>query len=416
MQNDHKIFEDEVRRIARALWPRAATSGALIVDGRERDGIFDDGEIVHIIEATTSRKLQKIADDLEKSAKLVGTIRRENPEKLLKIWMITQDEPTADQRGAVPEARKRAKCPIEICSYKTFSSKLIDTPRYLELRSNYPFGSVRNPADENDTNVPKEEYIKLELIDKKNNSTFNSVSLIELIRSDSGGHIVITGDFGSGKSMTLREVFYELREMHLKNEIIRFPVYINLRDHFGQSDPSEALMRHGRLIGMPDPSQLVASWRAGQTILFLDGFDEVSSIPLVRGLDKIKQARRQAVSLVKFFLSQSPKRSKIIVSGREHYFDSGDELISSLGLEENDIILSIGEFTDDQIRQFLEKRGINEFIPNWLPARPLLLGYLAVRGVVGSQSALSDQFSPEEGWDYILDRVAREKPTKSMQF
>lgn len=88
--SDHRIFEDEVRRVARALWPRA-TGGATKLDGRERDGILDDGEIIHIIEATVSQKLEKVRTDLQKSADLVKIIRREQPEKLIKIWIITSN-------------------------------------------------------------------------------------------------------------------------------------------------------------------------------------------------------------------------------------------------------------------------------------------------------------------------------------
>lgn len=39
-------FEDEVRRIARLLWPGAEFDGAAIEDGRERDGIFETEEFV----------------------------------------------------------------------------------------------------------------------------------------------------------------------------------------------------------------------------------------------------------------------------------------------------------------------------------------------------------------------------------
>lgn len=52
---DPHDFEDEVRRIARELWPAAAFGGSLIVDGRERDGIFETEEFIHVIEATLLR-------------------------------------------------------------------------------------------------------------------------------------------------------------------------------------------------------------------------------------------------------------------------------------------------------------------------------------------------------------------------
>ncbi len=51
-----------------------------------------------------------------------------------------------------------------MCSYRTFSGKLVDAARYLQLRDNYAFGSVRNPEDDRDIRVPEEEYIYLAVI------------------------------------------------------------------------------------------------------------------------------------------------------------------------------------------------------------------------------------------------------------
>lgn len=205
--------------------------------------------------------------------------------------------------------------------------------------------------------------------------------------------------------MTLRNVFHSLRVKNLKSTIRKFPVYLNLRDHFGQSDPAEALIRHGRSIGFADPGQLVAAWRAGYVILILDGFDEVSSNQIVRSTKKIKLARRQAVGIIRAFIEQSPEDCGILISGREHYFDSHEELESSLGVKDRDIILSLSEFTQEQVAVFLAKRGVTQHIPEWFPSRPLLLGYLVVRGLFGSQSPLAQPLMQEDGWNYILDRV-----------
>jgi hypothetical protein len=40
MTDEERAFEDDVRRVARMLWPSAAFDGAGIENGRERDGIF----------------------------------------------------------------------------------------------------------------------------------------------------------------------------------------------------------------------------------------------------------------------------------------------------------------------------------------------------------------------------------------
>jgi hypothetical protein len=97
VDNSNTIFEFEVRRIASELFPRAKVNGPVIVDGLERDGIFNDGEVIHVFESTTSRRKDKAEKDLEKSVNLVKSLRRKYFEVNFKIWFITQTEPTADQ-------------------------------------------------------------------------------------------------------------------------------------------------------------------------------------------------------------------------------------------------------------------------------------------------------------------------------
>jgi hypothetical protein len=91
--NSGKDFESDVTRIARALWPNAWVGGALVLHGRERDGVYITEEAVHILECTTSRAMQKAADDIEKSVRLSRDLRREYPDKPVQCWFITLMSP-----------------------------------------------------------------------------------------------------------------------------------------------------------------------------------------------------------------------------------------------------------------------------------------------------------------------------------
>ncbi len=71
-------FENEVRRIARLLWPGSEYDGAAIEEGRERDGIFETSDFVHLIECTVSRSKQKAIDDLEKAHLLRSILLHRN--------------------------------------------------------------------------------------------------------------------------------------------------------------------------------------------------------------------------------------------------------------------------------------------------------------------------------------------------
>lgn len=399
-----EAFESEVRRIAQELFPRARAFGPIKLDGRERDGVYIDGETIHIVEATTSRRSDKASYDLDKSADLVKELRKNYPETNFKIWLVTQNDPTADQVSHLSKCRKKAKCPVEICSYTDFSSKLINAREYLSARDNHPFGSIRKPEEDSDFRVPKSEYISLDLLQYGTTNTLEIEDISNRMTHVSGVFLLV-GDYGAGKSMTLRQIYYNLQDNFLLNKSIKFPIYLNLREHFGQNNPSEALLRHGTEIGLAVPSQLVAAWKAGYCHIFLDGFDELSSSRLVRGARRLRLARREAMRLVHQFVSDRRPDTSIFICGREHYFDSLEEMKSALNLPHSFEHYTLNDFTPQQVKKYLEGKGYGSFVPDWLPTRPLLLGYLAVRGILKPADAELSSLSKEAGWDYLLDRI-----------
>lgn len=52
-------FEDEVKRICRNLFSNEIGQGSEKIDGRERDGIFWNGDFFTVVEATTEKKKTK---------------------------------------------------------------------------------------------------------------------------------------------------------------------------------------------------------------------------------------------------------------------------------------------------------------------------------------------------------------------
>jgi len=73
---DDEQFEDEVRRIAWALWPQSENQGATKIGGLERDGVFITDDMVYLLECTTSRKQEKAQKDIDKLIKLADEIQR----------------------------------------------------------------------------------------------------------------------------------------------------------------------------------------------------------------------------------------------------------------------------------------------------------------------------------------------------
>ena len=100
-RRENEDFENEVRRIARELWFEDRYSGSKIIDGRERDGIFETEDFINIIEATTSIRKDKIENDVTKIIDLVKKLSVKFQAKIVRGWIVTRDEPTPDQRDVV---------------------------------------------------------------------------------------------------------------------------------------------------------------------------------------------------------------------------------------------------------------------------------------------------------------------------
>lgn len=393
-------FEASVRHVARQLYRHAHSTGSVNLDGRERDEIIDTGTEIIVVEATQLRKLEKIKNDLEKSINLIKKLKQ-SPQFLdynFRILLVTANDPTADQNAHVKSAK--SGCPKEIISFTELFSRLFDARHYIRVRGDHSFGSIRDPANEADFRVPASDYIPTSLVNQDSGVSIKAFDLVSKLTD--GGRCVIYGDYGSGKSMTLRDIYLQIRNDFVSAKSIRCPIYLNLREHIAQTQPDEALYRHAEKIGFPEPHSLISAWRAGFVTLFLDGFDELTPPQFASSVSNLRQARRFAVEIVRRFIQQTPKSAPIIIAGRESYFDSREEASIALGYGVTAQVFDLAGFTDDDIKRFLKTNG-NQ-VPAWLPTRPLLLGYLANLGQLTEQDQLLS-LDPANGWDQMLQRV-----------
>jgi hypothetical protein len=395
-------FEQDVIRVARELWPKAAIAGSVNVANRQRDGIFVTDEAVHIIECTTSRAKQKAADDISKSVKLARDLKKEYQDRPIQCWFITAEEPTADQMSVAYNSRK-TELSVTAQSYNSFRGKLIDASSYLHMRDNYAFGSARNIRD-GSAKLSKDEYVHLDLLRQNDSSVWSVTRIMDAIIKRALQRAILIGDFGAGKSMTLRELYLRLADAYFAGRTSAFPVYLNLRDHSGQPDPTEVLERHARRIGFQHPHHIVRAWRAGYVVLILDGFDELSSSGWMAFNTRLRQVRFSTVEAIRRFLSETPKDAPVFVAGRASYFDNEEECLKALGVSrEGASIFSLNDFSEEQIRKYLRRLGVHGDLPHWLPARPLLVGYLALRGAL--ELTATQDGDPGSGWNELLGLV-----------
>jgi len=402
---DDKAFENEVRRIARELWPQAAFQGALKLEHLERDGVFETEDCIHLVEATTSQGAEKAKQDTKKLATLAQKVRRARPDMAVKCWFVTRKEPTADQRG---EVQKHAGV-VNALSFVQFQGRLINAAGYISAREKYRFGSVSDPATGSMT--PTVDYVPLDIRDPATEKLWSLQDIRDGLID--GRRFLIVGDYGAGKSMTLRELFFQLREKYHGTVMSRFPIYLNLRDHHGQSNPAEILTRHATNIGFPNPDHLVRAWRAGYAIILLDGIDEITSFGIQGIWKRLKDVRYKALHGVRELIKQTPIECGLILASRAHFFDTNTERQSALGITSTYVELSLNDFSDEQIHRYLSKTGLRGSVPNWLPSRPLLIGYLAAKGVLNdllappgvAQDGLSAD--PASGWTQLLDSICQ---------
>jgi hypothetical protein len=397
-------FEDDVRRVARALWPEAEYGGAEMVSDREVDGMFRTAEVVHMVEASMSEKVDKAR---QVGPKLQQHLRRHRSSGTLfaKSWFVTFKDPTAAQKQIL----KGYDPAIQAISFDQFRNKLINGREYLTRRAEAPWGSAVDPKTEDRRNLSF--YIPVQVTFLRSSDKYrstNSLSVKQLadLLAD-GVSAALVGDYGAGKSVTVREVHRELARRYLKGTNTRFPVTLNLRNHYGQTDPAEALHRHARQIGFPHGHQLVQAWLAGYVYVLLDGFDEVATQGWSGSPERLRDNRRAATRLIREFTSHRSQGLGYLVAGRRYYFDSLSELSQSIFDSANHEILALGDFTPEQAQRFLESlAGQQKALPKWLPARPLLLSYLAaqemISRVVGGDAV---GMSPAEGWNWLLAQV-----------
>lgn len=399
------MFEAEVRRIGRALWPTLQYSGPIVHKGRERDGIFVTDDVVHYIEVTVSKQEAKAIADIDKLKAGIISLQKEYPQHHIKGWFITLDEPPGEQ-GTVIRTLPRN---IEHKTFDQFRAKLINARDYLALREQFPFGSARVPGT-NDHRISNTDFVPPTLFIKGDPKPKTFRDVAKLLQ-DGKGAIVVLGDFGTGKSMLLKHIFLELKNASLNNHDRKFPVLLNLRDHREQTDPAEALFRHAKRVGFPSPDQLVRAWNAGYVHLMLDGFDEIPPRTTAQTTKRMRDIRYGSVQLVQSFLRNMSADGSIIVAGRSNFFSSDEELNSALGTEKAKWV-ELGEWTEAELNQYLRRKNYSKSLPTWLPKRPLLVGYLLSRALLKDGAASVEDKA--EGWCTLL-RAIYARETEQME-
>jgi hypothetical protein len=412
MSNYHENmnFEAEVRRAAEAVWnvpPGQCQPKRYLGDLSvgEIDGVVYLRDVTHLLMVTTSSKLEKVKEDVKKLKAAERIERKAGISTSFLGWLITEKQlDPLHVKHAVDAG-------VRVMTLFDFKRRCFDGSKYISLRQQYPFGSAVHPRDGSFA-LEDQKYVDLPLLleaKPPQRPADKGVSADYVIDGLLRGEIfVLLAPFGAGKSFTAREMFQRLAKRFTSKDIDQAPVVLNLRDHWGEDYGDEILERHARAIAFTPKEELTIGWRANLVTMLLDGFDEIASQVVARSDDRdfLRQARRSALKGIRDLITKTPGNCGLLVSGRDHYFDDESELAHALGLLGRPYnIVRVGEFNEAQAAEFLKNNQVNLPLPDWLPRKPLLLGYLAYRGLLEDVLKIEGDRGYGFVWDKFLDLV-----------
>lgn len=399
-----RAFEDEVRRTADAVFqlPCGACLPATYSSGKrtvEVDGVARQVLLVHLIMATTSSKLSKVKEDVNRL--LLAAEVEEKRHNLAKMWIIVEKQ-AEGPHITYAQAQK-----VELLTLQQFRSRFFNGRDYLAKRDQAAFGSARD-IETGSPKIASDEYVEPPMTDVESGARMTLKAIVSQILA--GRVVILIGPFGCGKSLTLREVWFRLRDLYLSGNVGSVPVAINLREHWGAQYADEILQRHARSLGFEPEAALITAWRGGMALLLVDGFDEMAAqgIVTLESVHVLRRIRQEALVGVKNLLAMTAESAGALITGRDHYFDDRPEMSYALGVgARSPICVRIEEFDEPQARLYLRKKGYEGELPGWLPRKALFLGYLARHDLLTEVLAIDGNAGQARAWAEFLGLVCK---------
>ncbi|HDR9354306.1 TPA: HNH endonuclease [Burkholderia vietnamiensis] len=120
-------------------------------------------------------------------------------------------------------------------------------------------------------------------------------------------------------------------------------------------------------------------------------------------LTDLKRVRWEALAPIRRLVDETPASAGVVVAGRSHYFSGQVEMTEALGFKSREV-LSMVDFDEGQLADYLRQSGATWTLPDWVPTRPLLLGYLVSLGK-DTSGAIASSVSRAKGWRAFLDAI-----------
>ena len=394
-------FEDRVREISTYIWGRKCIPKQ--VGGVNIDGVIVlEPEIQIFVEMTENRTLAKVREDIIKlqtakaAAYTTGVMAR--------CFCVINGDVTP----AMIEAGKPHH--INVWSIDEFTKQFFDFSSYRVARSIAPFGSSINPLTGQSDET---KYVSVRYFVDGKKGDISTADIAEYIRQ--GKHVVLLGEYGSGKSRCIREVFHQLSAK--ADEAFCYPIAIDLRKSWGLRESGELIRRHFHDLGLERlESTAIKAFRSGSLAILLDGFDEIGSQAWSNDGSRLKVIRAKSLEGVKDIVAHN--RCGTLIAGREHYFPNADEMFNALGVSRKDAIIvrSKNEFSETELLEYFQNRDIDVDIPDWLPRRPLICQTISDLAADQFSSMFGDQGDEIAFWNHFIRGVVRARREYSRFF
>jgi hypothetical protein len=316
-------FEETVRGQASNIWSKDAHPERIA--GVAIDCVVRvNPDLAILIEITEERSLNKVREDVNKLTTAKNHLF--SVEHIFaRCYCVVNSESVTASMVEAGAAQK-----INVQSFRQFRQMFFSFDRYEQARKLRPFGSAVDPVTGQSDELP---YVSVKYSISGSDRTLTVGDISDLLLD--GKHVVLIGDYGSGKSRCVREVFHSLCGVQKSRH--RYPIAIDLRNNWGLKRQSEIIRRHMDDLGLDHvASEMLRTFHSGAFVFLLDGFDEIGSQAWSVDTDKLRAIRAQSLEGVKDLISNHS--GAMLVTGRAHYFNNDDEMFSALGLSKVNVV------------------------------------------------------------------------------
>ncbi len=278
-----------------------------LVHGRQIDAYCELNEKTSVaIEVTEVKNIAKVQEDINKLVH-VRNVNFSPSFRNTECICVTAYEPTLAMRTA------GKKISIDVLSADEFYARFLPFDAYHTARNSTPFGSAIDPE------TGKKDTTKYVVVGLRTESG-GEIDATKLTRALSSGQtVVLTGEYGTGKSKCIEYVYNKLAEDAWDSLI--FPIAIDLRNCWGLKDRFEIIRRHLQEMNLPHQAEaFIRAYNSGMIALLLEGFDELGVQLWSDDSNALNSLRAEALTGVRDLIGRQSGR--IAIAGREHYFDS----------------------------------------------------------------------------------------------